>query len=731
MPRNKIEVEVILKDALSKAWAGMVQQFGFSAAQMIQQIPQITMEIVNLGASVEAAERRFVAFSGGPDEAAKMLEAFNRGAGKTVSQMGAMEKSAKLLQMGLVSNADEMELMSRMAINLGFSHLSAKERIDDFSMMLANQAVRRLDNFGMSSGKVRDRINELLETGAALNREQAFKMAVMEEGSVALAKLGDTSDLARTKLDVVGASFNTMKEAAAGVATNMLLAQTNTNELAKTLDFLTGMINDETSAVRQLAKAWAFLNKWMPPMWVPRLLGKGFNALRDALDDSKMSAEEAVAAYKDVNIALTEAPSIVSRVVTAYNGYQVAAYESTLAAYKFRAELKTFEGVTLDNLAAFTQLHVSTVMATDDTNRLSEAERAAIAQKKNMAESQRTQNRLLWDAQQAQREYADRAREAAEVAANEAAVAAEILANEMESLRVTTANATIAQVDLAAQLMDASGAQVASAMINMVTASYQAGTISGEVYRTVVQGLQLQFGLATPETIKLAGAMSALNSALEGGTIDADALASQLANLDAFKAQQLQAIENANAQKAHAAATRAATQASKDQERALREEERAQAAAARAAENHAMAQARLAETLVDATQVEVARIAIQKLGESLRNGEISVAKYERLVAKLQLAFGLATNESIQMATGLEMLMEMMSGGEMKGKDFIQALRDLMAAAGTESLNTPEPEPPSVPAQGGDNTEFNMVIHTNAPAAAVQQDFATMAALAGR
>jgi len=535
MPRrNRVEVEVVLKDALTKAWTGMVEGFGRRAAELIQQIPQMTAEIIDLGASVESARRRFVAFSDGPARATELLEAFNRGAGNTVSEMDAMAKSAKLLQMGLVNNASEMEEMTRMAIQLGNQTMDAKDRIDDFSLMLANQAILRLDNFGVSSGRVRERIKELIATGQAANREEAFKMAFLEEGRKSMAKLGDTSDTARTKIDVVKASFDTLKQAAAEIATQMILAQNDTKSLAEAMGNLTEKIKDETSFLRSLVNAWIFLNKHIPTVWLLRLVGDGFDIVKEALDGSAMSAEEAVSAYKDVNIALSEQSPIFAIVVKSYNGYAVAAAESTLAAYKFRAELKTFEGVTLDNIAGFTQLHVSSTKYTDDTNRLTEAETKAAEIAKKRADAIALQNRLFFDAGIANQGYADRADEIADVMKDEAAVAAQILSDEMERLRIETANATIESEQLSATLMNASGAQVASAMINMLTASHLKGTIGKIAYMKAVQGLQLQFGLATPETVKLAVAMSALNDALAGGTVDGEALAAQLANLDSF-----------------------------------------------------------------------------------------------------------------------------------------------------------------------------------------------------
>ena len=158
-------------------------------------VAKYAAELFTLGVAAEAAELRFTKFAGGADRAAGFLEAFNSGADNTVDRMTAMGSASRLLQMGLVGNTDEMETMASIAVKLGDQTKGAGDRIADFSLLLSNQATLRLDNFGISSGKVRDRINELIASGEALNREEAFKMAVMEEGSRALAILGD--DLVR------------------------------------------------------------------------------------------------------------------------------------------------------------------------------------------------------------------------------------------------------------------------------------------------------------------------------------------------------------------------------------------------------------------------------------------------------------------------------------------------------------------------------------------------------
>ena len=213
--RYTISVLIEGKDKLSSVMnsiaTGAMERLGHKVTDLIQQLPQMAIEMVELGARAETAQNRFVKFAGGAEEAAALLEAFQDAADGTVPRLDAMSSAARLLQMGLVGNAEEMELMTAIAVKLGNQTMTAGDRIADFSMLLANQAVRRLDNFGMSSGKVRERVNELTESIEGLSREEAFKIAVMEEGRKALGILGDTSGLAQTKIDKLKAAVEDAK----------------------------------------------------------------------------------------------------------------------------------------------------------------------------------------------------------------------------------------------------------------------------------------------------------------------------------------------------------------------------------------------------------------------------------------------------------------------------------------------------------------------------------------
>jgi hypothetical protein len=164
------------------------------AMNAVQMIAREGLELAQLGAQAERVERRFAAFAEEAGGATVILDAFQDGAGGTVSKMDAMSSASRLLQMGLVEDASSMERVVEMATRLGDQTASATDRVADFSLLLANTSIPRLDNFGISSGKVRARIKELQDQTEGLSRESAFMQAVMEQGALSLGKLGERVD---------------------------------------------------------------------------------------------------------------------------------------------------------------------------------------------------------------------------------------------------------------------------------------------------------------------------------------------------------------------------------------------------------------------------------------------------------------------------------------------------------------------------------------------------------
>lgn len=138
---------------------------------------------------VENSERQLTAYAGSAQNAEAATSAFVRAADGGVSRMDAMRMAGQMLGMGLATTSDEVYRMARMAVVLGDQTLGVEERMSNWNAMMANQSLPRLDTYGISSGRVRQRIDELMAANAGLTREQAFTNAVLEIGGAKLALL--------------------------------------------------------------------------------------------------------------------------------------------------------------------------------------------------------------------------------------------------------------------------------------------------------------------------------------------------------------------------------------------------------------------------------------------------------------------------------------------------------------------------------------------------------------
>lgn len=204
------------------------------------QVGEVVVELGNLGQQVQQQRAYFEVWSGGVANATENLNAMRAAIGNVMTDSEAMASANKLLSMGLARNSTELANLSRMAVMLGGSTRTAQESIEEFSLLLANQSILRLDTFGISGARVRERIEELQAADEDLTREQAFLNAVMEEGARkvdALAAAGVDATTAAQDLDT---AFRGLKEAI-GVGLSGPIAEAQSN-LATTLNQLAALV---------------------------------------------------------------------------------------------------------------------------------------------------------------------------------------------------------------------------------------------------------------------------------------------------------------------------------------------------------------------------------------------------------------------------------------------------------------------------------------------------------
>lgn len=142
-----------------------------------------------------------------------MLDDLTAATNGMVNDADLMLAANQMMSMGLADSSDQAAEFAAMATRLGMAMGNdATASMADFNAMLANQSLPRLDSFGISSGVVRERINELMRSVEGMTRETAFLTAVSEQGTVAMERLGDAgADGAAASMAQLQATLDNLK----------------------------------------------------------------------------------------------------------------------------------------------------------------------------------------------------------------------------------------------------------------------------------------------------------------------------------------------------------------------------------------------------------------------------------------------------------------------------------------------------------------------------------------
>ena len=153
------------------------------------QVVRFAGEMRELGQDVQTARMAFEQLSGGTRQADATLQAMRAATGGIVADLDLMSGANRLLLMNLAGSSEEAARLTAIAVNLGrVMGKDAGQAFEDFSLLLSNRSIPRLDNFGISAAAVRERVEELKEAGYGI--EEAFNMAVIEEGEKSVRRLG-------------------------------------------------------------------------------------------------------------------------------------------------------------------------------------------------------------------------------------------------------------------------------------------------------------------------------------------------------------------------------------------------------------------------------------------------------------------------------------------------------------------------------------------------------------
>lgn len=222
--------------------SGAIAAFaGYKGIQMIG-------DLLDLGTQANIAEGKFQSLTSKMGGYQNVLERIQDATGHIVDDKSLEQGANKLIGMNLANTSDELGKLLELATKLGTSGDVGKD-ISDFALMLSNNSIMRLDNFSISSGRVRERIIELQAATAGLSRSDAFKMAVLEEGSKTLERLGSAATIAETPLARIGVVIQNMGQDFAQDFS------TGANSLAGILEIAAGQNPAQLDQAKQEAQA--------------------------------------------------------------------------------------------------------------------------------------------------------------------------------------------------------------------------------------------------------------------------------------------------------------------------------------------------------------------------------------------------------------------------------------------------------------------------------------------
>jgi hypothetical protein len=205
--------------------------------------------------------RELTAYAGSAAEAEAATQALIRATDGGLSRLDATAQASRLLSMGLADTATEAGQLARMAVMLGDKTMNVQQRMESFNAMLANQSIERLDTFGISSGRARQRIEELQAAMPGLSREQAFVNTVLEIGADKLRDVEAEGVTAATSMEKLGAAVADLRAAAADKIHVQVVVETITKGVRGLTDVINGPGAQETYdiAARNLAQAEQYL----------------------------------------------------------------------------------------------------------------------------------------------------------------------------------------------------------------------------------------------------------------------------------------------------------------------------------------------------------------------------------------------------------------------------------------------------------------------------------------
>jgi hypothetical protein len=231
----KLALLLELKDQATKKFGSLKSTLGdigktalgvFSGQALLGGVTKLADgigDMVQESLKIPDISRRFENLSGSVGETSQEMLTSLRGAVQgTATDMDLMLQGTRLMSMGLAESSTEAAQLAKVAYELGDPTQTLSANFENLALMLANQSIPRLDTFGISGAKVRERMAELTEGTGGLNREQAFMAAFMEQSAVSMEKVGPKAMDLSTQMEQMKSQMTNVKHAIGGALVPVL-----------------------------------------------------------------------------------------------------------------------------------------------------------------------------------------------------------------------------------------------------------------------------------------------------------------------------------------------------------------------------------------------------------------------------------------------------------------------------------------------------------------------------
>lgn len=220
--KSEIQIIITAVDKASKELGGVGSALdklgkvgliaGFAVTGVVSGLGIAALNMAKDAAKVDRTRKTWDNLAKSLGEAGGDIESLRKATRGMVNDADLMYSSSKLMSMGLASSNEEAAHLLEVSTQLGLAMgVDATTAAEDFALMLANQSIPRLDTFGISSGVVRQRIEEMMAADQNLTREQAFLNATLEQADLTLAKVGEQGVGAAADMDRLKTNIENLK----------------------------------------------------------------------------------------------------------------------------------------------------------------------------------------------------------------------------------------------------------------------------------------------------------------------------------------------------------------------------------------------------------------------------------------------------------------------------------------------------------------------------------------